>query len=87
MGEIKIFEGQGIRSQWDAEKEDWFFSVSDVAFVLAESTAKDTKRGGGVAKNTRIDIENQLGQSVISALNARTKNLLEVKPKTKKGEA
>ena len=32
MTNIKIFEGHGIRSRWDAEKEEWFFSVSDVAF-------------------------------------------------------
>jgi hypothetical protein len=41
MSNIKVFDGHGIRAQWDAEKEDWFFSVSDVAFALAESTAKD----------------------------------------------
>ena len=37
------------------------------------------KRGGDIAKNTRIDIEKNLGQSVISPLNANTKNLLDTK--------
>lgn len=37
------------------------------------------KRGGRVAKNARTDIENQLGQSVISPLNASDKPALEVK--------
>lgn len=40
---------------------------------------KIARQGGQVAKNTRKDIENRIGQSVISSLNARDKNLLEVK--------
>lgn len=37
------------------------------------------KRGGKVAKNTRTDIEKQLGRSVISPLNAKDKPALEIK--------
>ncbi len=37
------------------------------------------KRGGKVAKNARTDIEQQLGQSVISWLNAKDKPALEIK--------
>lgn len=37
------------------------------------------KRGGKVAKNTRTDIEKQLGRSVISPLNAEDKPALEIK--------
>ena len=37
------------------------------------------RRGGKVAKNARDDIEAQLGQSVISPLNATDKPALEVK--------
>ena len=39
------------------------------------------KRGGKVAKNARMDIEAQLGQSVISPLNASDKPALEIKVK------
>ena len=39
------------------------------------------KRGGKVAKNARVDIEKQLGHSVISPLNATDKPALEVKTK------
>ncbi len=39
------------------------------------------KRGGKVAKNARVDIENQLGHSVISPLNATDKPALEIKTK------
>ena len=33
---IKLFENQPIRSVWDAEKEEWYFSVVDVVGVLTE---------------------------------------------------
>lgn len=38
MSNIKLFEDKKIRTQWDAEKEDWYFSVVDVVAVLTEST-------------------------------------------------
>ena len=37
MSNIKIFEDKKIRTIWDAEKEDWFFSVVDVVAVLTDS--------------------------------------------------
>lgn len=30
MSNIKLFESKKIRSQWDAEKETWYFSIVDV---------------------------------------------------------
>lgn len=36
-----LFEGKEIRSVWDAEKEEYYFSVVDVIGVLTES--KDSK--------------------------------------------
>ena len=44
-----------------------------------EESKTIAKRGGKVAKNTRTDIESQLGQSIISPLNASDKPALEVK--------
>ena len=35
--EIKLFEGNQIRSAWDNEKEEWYFSVVDIVGVLTES--------------------------------------------------
>lgn len=35
--EIKLFEGNKIRSVWDEEKEEWYFSVVDVVGALSES--------------------------------------------------
>ena len=34
---IKLFEGNQIRSLWDSEQEEWYFSVVDVVAVLTES--------------------------------------------------
>ena len=35
---IQIFENQKIRTAWNAEEEEWYFSVVDVVSVLTEST-------------------------------------------------
>ncbi|KZX16175.1 hypothetical protein MBCUT_10410 [Methanobrevibacter cuticularis] len=35
--QIKLFENREIRTHWDDEKEEWFFSVIDVVGVLSES--------------------------------------------------
>ena len=35
---VKLFEGKEIRSIWDKEKEDYYFSVVDVIEALAEPT-------------------------------------------------
>lgn len=38
---IKLFETQKVRTYWDNEKEEWYFSVVDVCNILSESTSKD----------------------------------------------
>ena len=34
--QIKLFEGKKVRSIWDEEKEEWYFSVVDVIGVLTD---------------------------------------------------
>ena len=34
---IKLFEDKLVRSIWDDEKEEWFFSVNDVVLILTDS--------------------------------------------------
>ena len=41
-GSIQLFEDQKIRTAWDAEKEEWYFSITDVIAVLTDQT---TARG------------------------------------------
>lgn len=38
MDEIKKYENREIRSLWDNEKEEWYFSVVDVVAVLTDSS-------------------------------------------------
>ena len=54
MDEIKLYENKQIRSVWDEEKEEWYFSVVDVVGVLTEQeSAKRLKHLlGGVKKET-----------------------------------
>ena len=35
---IQLFEDRKIRTVWDEEREEWYFSVQDVVAVLSEST-------------------------------------------------
>ena len=34
--QIQLFENKRIRTAWDAEKEEWFFSIVDVVAVLTD---------------------------------------------------
>ena len=37
MNKVKIFENKNIRTAWNEEEEEWYFSVIDVIEVLTES--------------------------------------------------
>jgi len=37
MSDIKLFENKTVRTHWDSEKEQWYFSVIDVIEILTES--------------------------------------------------
>ena len=41
---IQLFEDQKIRVAWDAEREEWYFSVVDVVGVLTDSPDYNTGR-------------------------------------------
>ena len=34
--QIQLFENKRIRTAWDAEKEEWYFSIVDVVGVLTD---------------------------------------------------
>lgn len=38
---LQLFQGTTIRTVWDREKEEWYFSVVDVCNILSRSQAKD----------------------------------------------
>ena len=37
MSNIKVFEDRKIRTQWNEQEEDWYFSVVDVVAILTDS--------------------------------------------------
>ena len=37
MNNIKLFETKKVRSHWDTEKEQWYFSVIDIVEILTDS--------------------------------------------------
>ena len=38
--QIQLFEDKRIRTAWDAEKEEWYFSIVDVVAVLTDEITK-----------------------------------------------
>ncbi len=37
MEKVQIFQNKKVRTHWDAEREEWYFSVVDVVAVLTDS--------------------------------------------------
>lgn len=44
MSNIKVFEDKKIRTQWNEQEEDWYFSVVDIVEVLTDSKDFQTAR-------------------------------------------
>jgi len=65
QNKIKLFETKKIRTVWDEESEEWYFSVVDVVGVLTESP--DPKRYWSVLK-TRLKQEGIEGTTFCSTL-------------------
>lgn len=41
INKIQLFQGTSIRTIWDNQTEEWYFSVADICNVLSGSQAKD----------------------------------------------
>ena len=65
QNKVQIFEKQRVRSIWDEEREEWYFSVVDVVGVLTDSP--DPKRYWSVLK-TRIKQESDESTTICSTL-------------------
>ena len=57
MANIKLFESKKIRTEWNAEKEDWEFSVVDVVGVLTDQPNQDRARNYWKVLKTRLKDE------------------------------
>ena len=62
---IKLFETKQIRTAWNEDREEWYFSVVDVVGVLTDSP--DPKRYWSVLK-TRLKQEGIEGTTICSTL-------------------
>jgi len=54
MSNIKLFNSKEIRTHWDGEKEEWFFSVVDVCGVLTDQPTHDRARKYWSVLKTRL---------------------------------
>jgi prophage antirepressor-like protein len=63
--EIKLFEERKVRTIWNEDTEEWYFSIIDVIGILTESP--DPKRYWSVLK-TRIKKESNEGTTICSTL-------------------
>jgi len=63
MNSIKLFNGQEVRTHWDTEKEEWFFSVVDVCNILSGSTSLDK---GAYWRNLKKRLKTTEGSEVVS---------------------
>lgn len=44
MSSIKLFENRKVRSQYDADKEMWYFSIVDIVGILTDQPTVDRAR-------------------------------------------
>ena len=56
---IKVFEEKKVRTLWDNETEEWYFSVVDVVAVLTENDYQTARNYWKVLKNRLIKEGNQ----------------------------
>ena len=53
-GSIQLFEDQKIRTAWDAEKEEWYFSIIDVISILTD-TANPRRYWSDLKRKLKIE--------------------------------
>ncbi len=60
MSSIKLFENKRVRSQYDAEKEAWYFSIVDIVGILTNQPSVDRARNyWKVLKNRLLKVGNE----------------------------
>jgi len=48
---IKVFEEKKVRTLWDSDTEEWYFSIVDVVAVLTDSNYQTARNYWKVLKN------------------------------------
>ena len=57
MSNIKIFENKKVRSQYDTDKEMWYFSIVDIVGILTEQPSVDRARNYWKVLKSRLKKE------------------------------
>ena len=65
---IKIFEDKKIRTVWDEETEQWYFSVVDTCEILTEQATHDSARKYWSVMKTRLKQEGAEPTTICSQL-------------------
>lgn len=63
MSNIKLFENKKIRAQWNADEEEWYFSVVDVVDVLTGS--KNSRRYWSDLKRKLIQEGSEVYEKIV----------------------
>ena len=63
-GSIQLFEDQKIRTAWDAEKEEWYFSIIDVISVLTV-TANPRRYWSDLKRKLKAEGANELYEKIV----------------------
>lgn len=63
-GPIQLFEDQKIRTAWDAEKEEWYFSIIDVISVLT-GTANPRRYWSDLKRKLKAEGANELYEKIV----------------------
>ena len=63
-GSIQLFEDQKIRIAWDAEKEEWYFSIIDVISVLT-GTANPRRYWSDLKRKLKTEGANELYEKIV----------------------
>ena len=63
-GSIQLFEDQKIRTAWDAEKEEWYFSIIDVIPVLT-GTANPRRYWSDLKRKLKAEGANELYEKIV----------------------
>lgn len=57
---IKLFESKKIRTQWNSDEEEWYFSIVDVVSVLVEKEYQSARNYWKVLKHRLVEEGNEM---------------------------
>ena len=61
---IQLFEDQKIRTAWDAEKEEWYFSIIDVISILTD-TANPRRYWSDLKRKLKIEVAVEVYEKIV----------------------